>query len=356
MRPAVLLALRTLLTVVVASLGGGLAEHVGIPLPWVLGSMLGTAVVTLTGAGAHQPMALRRAAQVVIGSAMGLTFTPAVLREVMSLWYGLLLGTVFSIGLSMLFARVIQLLAGLDGPTAVYSSAAGASTEMALQGQRAGADGALVASVHAVRIILVVSLASFVAYFSGEVPGAYISANAPAPGLKLVLVLLFLAPLAGWLAARAGLPSAWLLGPVLLTGLIAANGWTQSRMYPLALIGAQIAIGWSLGQHMTRAFFMKSPRVLASAMVMTVSMLALCVMVAWGVSHSGPMSLLTVFLAIAPGGLAEMTIIAKTYGIGAPIVTAFHLFRVICAVLTIGWVARFLLRSGWVRAQAHPTP
>jgi membrane AbrB-like protein len=106
---------------------------------------------------------------------------------------------------------------------------------------------------------------------------------------------------------------------------------------------------------MTRAFFMKSPRVLASAMVMTVSMLALCVMVAWGVSHSGPMSLLTVFLAIAPGGLAEMTIIAKTYGIGAPIVTAFHLFRVICAVLTIGWVAQFLLRSGWVRAQAHPT-
>jgi uncharacterized protein len=57
---------------------------------------------------------------------------------------------------------------------------------------------------------------------------------------------------------------------------------------------------------------------------------------------------------VAPGGTAEMTIIAKTYGIGAPIVTAFHLFRVIFTVLTIGWVVRFLMRSGWVKLLAHP--
>jgi membrane AbrB-like protein len=356
MSPTVMVSLRAFLTVVLAALGGCLAEWVGLPLPWVLGSMLGAAVVTLAGAGAVQPTSLHRSAQVVIGSAIGLTFTPEVLSEVMSLWYGLLLGSGFSIGLSMLFARVIQRLAGTDGPTAVYSVAAGASTEMALQAQRAGADGALVASVHAVRIILVVSLASFVAYFSGELPGAYITANSPALSLKLVLVLLFFAPLAGWLAARVGLPNAWFLGPVLLTCFIAANGWTHARMYPMALVGAQILIGWSLGQHMTRAFFMKSPRVLASAMVVTVSMLSICVLLAWGVSQSGWMSLLTTFLAVAPGGTAEMTIIAKTYGIGAPIVTAFHLFRVIFTVLTIGWVVRFLMRSGWVKRVAHPAP
>jgi membrane AbrB-like protein len=192
-----------------------------------------------------------------------------------------------------------------------------------------------------------------VAYFSGEVPGAYTTANAPALGVPMVLALLILAPLAGWLAQQARLPNSWLLGPVLLAGLMAANGWTQARMYPLALVAAQIVIGWSLGQYMTRAFFMKSPRVLASAMLVTLSMLSICVLLAWGVSHSGRLSLLTTFLAVAPGGTAEMTIIAKTYGIGAPIVTAFHLFRVIFTVLTIGWVARFLIGSGWVKAQAH---
>jgi uncharacterized protein len=69
------------------------------------------------------------------------------------------------------------------------------------------------------------------------------------------------------------------------------------------------------------------------------------------VSRTGAVSLLTAFLAVAPGGTAEMAIIAKTFGIGAPIVTAFHFFRVITTVLSIGWVGRTLLRTGWVKAR-----
>ena len=342
---------RLLLTLVSAGAGGYVAFLVGIPLPWVLGSMLGTALIMLAGQGARQPMQGRRAAQITIGTALGLTFTQQVIAEVAALGHWMLLGAAFSIALTMLFARVIQRLARMDGPTAIYSVAVGASAEMALQAQKAGADGAQVASAHAIRIILVVSLASVVAHFSGEKAGPYISAATPAISWQMAAVFLVLAPLCGWLGNRIRLPNAWLLGPVLLAGSFAASGVT-ARMYPAALIAAQVLIGWSLGQHMTRQFFLKSPRMLGSAALVTVGMLAICISVAWGLSQTGAVSLLTGFLAIAPGGTAEMAIIAKTFGIGAPIVTAFHFFRVIATVLSISWVSKLLLGSGWVKKVA----
>lgn len=338
-----------LLTLFAASLGGYAAFLLAIPLPWVLGAMLGTAITMLLGVGARQPMQGRRIAQITIGTALGLTFTQDIIRQVASLGHWMLLGAAFSIALTMLFSRVIQRLAGLDGPTAIYAVAVGASAEMALQAQKAGADGAQVASAHAIRIILVVSLASVVAHYSGEKAGAYITAATPALSWQLALLFVFLAPLCGWFADKVRMPNAWLLGPVLMAGSFAASGVT-ARMFPAALVAAQILIGWSLGQHMTREFFIKSPRMLASAALVTLSMLAICVLLAWSLSKTGSISLLTAFLAVAPGGTAEMAIIAKTFGIGAPIVTAFHFFRVISTIVSIGWVSRTLLRTGWVRA------
>ena len=343
---------RRLLTLVAASLGGYAAFWLAIPLPWVLGAMLGTAIVMLLGMGAKQPVQGRRIAQITIGTALGLTFTQEIIRQVASLGHWMLLGAAFSIALTMLFARVMQRLAGLDGPTAIYAVAVGASAEMALQAQKAGADGAQVASAHAIRIILVVSLASVVAHYSSEKPGSYITAATPVLSWQLALLFVFLAPLCGWLAERVRFPNPWLLGPVLMAGIFAASGVT-ARMFPAALVAAQILIGWSLGQHMTRQFFVRSPRMLASSALVTLGMLAICVLLAWSLSKTGSISLLTAFLAVAPGGTAEMAIIAKTFGIGAPIVTAFHFFRVIATILSIGWVSKVLLRSGWVRQSAQ---
>ena len=76
-------------------------------------------------------------------------------------------------------------------------------------------------------------------------------------------------------------------------------------------------------------------------------MLGICVMAAAAMHTVAGVSLLTAFLSLAPGGAAEMAVVAKTYGIGAPAVTAFHFFRVVATVLT-GWMAQKLANSGWL--------
>ncbi len=336
------------LTLIVAFLGGLAASAVSFPLPWVMGSMIAVALLSLGGAAARQPGLGRRAAQIAIGTGLGLYFTPEVIREVASLGHWMILGALLAIGMSLFFSRLMQRMARLDGPTAIYSVALGASAEMTLQAIRAGADGAVVASAHAVRIILVVSTASMIAQLSGAGSVPFLAPAAPDISWQIALLFLFAAPLCGWLLHRVGVPNAWVLGPVLLAGSFAAAG-LHARLYQSVLVAAQLMIGWGLGQHMTREFFTRSPRTLFSAALVTLSMLAICFTVAWVAASSAGLPLLTAFLSVAPGGIAEMAIIAKAFGIGAPVVTAFHFCRIMSTIFLTGSLARFLVRSGWVR-------
>ena len=115
------------------------------------------------------------------------------------------------------------------------------------------------------------------------------------------------------------------------------------------LIAAQVMIGWALGQSMTRAFFVRAPRMLASAALVTIGILAVCLAMGAFISWGADLPVMTAFLALAPGGMAEMGVIAKAFGLGAPVVAAFHIVRVVCTIFLAGALARWMLRSGWVR-------
>jgi uncharacterized membrane protein AbrB (regulator of aidB expression) len=47
---------------------------------------------------------------------------------------------------------------------------------------------------------------------------------------------------------------------------------------------------------------------------------------------------------MSPGGIAEMSLTAKTLQLGVPIVTAFHVMRLSALVLTIGPLYRLVQR------------
>lgn len=344
-------ARRLALTLTAAVLGGWLAAILGVPLPWVLGSMAGVAAVGLVGQDSRvfkRPTWSRRAAQLVIGCAMGLYFTPAVMAQVGRLAFWMAGGAALALLLSVLCARALQRLARVDGPTAIYAMAIGASSEMSLQATRAGADGALVASAHAMRIILVTCTVSLVAWSTG-VPSAVQSVDAPLLPLWVWLCLLLASVAVGWLVQRLRLPNPWLLGPLLVCGAAAGLG-LEGRLPDALLVASQVAIGWGLGQNISRDFFRRAPRILASAALMTFAMIAACTGFAALMASVTGLPLLTGFVGLAPGGMAEMAVIAKAFGLGAPVVLGFHLVRMFATIFLTRYLAAWMLRSGWVRA------
>ncbi len=99
----------------------------------------------------------RQVGQWIIGTALGLYFTPAVVREVVGWWPLLAVGAVFAIGLGYAAGIALAHLASIDRTTAIFASVPGGAAEMSVLGERFGARVDRVASAQSLRLIIVVT-------------------------------------------------------------------------------------------------------------------------------------------------------------------------------------------------------
>ena len=104
----------------------------------------------------------------------------------------------------------------------------------------------------------------------------------------------------------------------------------------------QLFIGISLGTRFTPTFLRAAPRFMISVMLCTVLALFLAAGFGWLLALVGGIHPATAILATSPGGIAEMSLTAKTLQLGVPIVTTFHVTRMAVLVLTIGPLFRML--------------
>jgi uncharacterized membrane protein AbrB (regulator of aidB expression) len=66
---------------------------------------------------------------------------------------------------------------------------------------------------------------------------------------------------------------------------------------------------------------------------------------ALALAHLAGLHWATAVLATSPGGIAEMALTARVLNLGVPVVTAFHVTRMVVVVLAIGPVYRMLARK-----------
>ena len=339
--------LRPVLTALAAFTGAEAAYLLHIPLPWMLGSMFGVACITLAGQVYPQPKWARRSAQVFIGSALGLFFTPLIFQQLWGLLPWITAGAASVILMSLLVAPLLQKMAGLDGATTLYAISLGGASEMSAQAQEVGADAPMVALSHTVRIVLVMLTTSLIAGISG---GAMPLPDTTAHSLTVgnAALLLIGAYLMGMLFVRLHIGSAWKLGALLVGALFALSG-LQGRWPQEGIVVAQMVIGWGLGQNMTRAFFTRAPMAMLAMAGSTLLLMAGCMGIAWLLSQQINIPLITAFLAMAPGGMTEMGLIAKLFGLAVPTVITFHLLRMVFALLFTQVLGRWLIRLNWIK-------
>jgi membrane AbrB-like protein len=92
---------------------------------------------------------------------------------------------------------------------------------------------------------------------------------------------------------------------------------------------AQLLLGCALGARFERAFLRQAPRLVAAVVVSVAAAMLLSALFAAAIAATTDIHLATAVLATAPGGIAEMAITAKVLELGVPLVTAFHVTRVV---------------------------
>ena len=351
-RPATRIALTLLLAVAAALLCAALHT----PVPWMVGPLLSTALLTMTGGPAASALPLRNAGQWVIGGALGLYFTPQVLDMLLGLWWVISLGILWALVLGFLAGAFLYSLharpglmhiPGVTRLTTHFASPIGGASEMTILGERFGAQTDLIAAAHSLRVLMVSLIVPFGMQLSG-MHGLDMSLPGPRevawPGLALWLLLTG----AGcWLLLRLRGTNPWFLGALGVSMLLTANSVSLSALPQPMTNAAQLVLAIGLGVRFTPAFIRMAPRWMVSVACTTVAMILLCAVFAWLLSWVSGLPWATLMLGVAPGGIAEMSITAKVLQLGVPLVTAFHVMRLAAVLLLTGPIFRGWL---WLRS------
>ena len=326
----------------------------GTPLPWMIGPLFCTAGLRMAGFDLSAPVRVREAGQWAIGTALGLYFTAPVLAVLGARAGWIAAGAAFAIALGCLSAWLLRALSHTDHATAFFAMAVGGASEMAVQGERHGANVERVAAAHSLRIMLVVATIPFaINYWSRH--GLGLGHDPYAPGARGVdaaglLALALLTGCAALALKRRQVPNAWVIGPLLAAMALTACGIHLSRLPEWVVKGGQLFIGISLGTRFTPGFLRTAPRYLASVAVCSLASLALAALFGAALARLAGLNPGTAILATSPGGIAEMSLTAQTLHLGVPIVTAFHVTRMVILVLAIGPLFRLTRRRGRGRA------
>jgi membrane AbrB-like protein len=321
--------------------GGLLADLAGLPLPMLLGSVVSVGALGISplrpfGVAPEVPFVLRQCFVPIIGVSIGSAVTPAVLSEAPGWWPSLIAVAIFIPTAHLMSFALMRRVGGIDKVTAFYGSAPGGLIETVVMGEEAGADAALLAALQFLRLILTIILVPIgftilTGTAVGSGGGAVIGAGyALSAGDWAILAA---CGVVGAIAGkRIGLPAGLVMGPFILSGLVHLLGWVEGAPPSWLLSITQLVIGTSLGAR----FVGRPPSLIWQAirvsLVSVLAILALAGAVAYGLSGVIGERWEAVFLAFAPGGLAEMALIALSLETSVIYVTIHHVMRIMLAV------------------------
>ena len=317
-----------------------------LPLPWLLGPITGCLVAALVGVPMAGIPILNNTMRTILGVAVGSTFTVALVLSMASMWSTLLMvpAMVFVIGL--VGVPYFQRLWGFNFATSYYSAMPGGLQDMLIFGEEAGGDVRALSLIHATRVMVIVAALPFILNGFWDVdlsnpPGV------PASTLPVSqMVLMAVIGLAGWYIAKAvGLFGASILGPMILAGVFALIGVLHHRPPAEAIWAAQFYIGMTVGSKYAGVTGAEVRRDVAAALGFCVILLILSAAFVSFIrlfSLAPPMEAL---LAFAPGGQAEMTVLAIIAGADVAFVIAHHMLRIVTVIIGAPIAARLFGRS-----------
>ncbi|WP_085863308.1 AbrB family transcriptional regulator [Pseudooctadecabacter jejudonensis] len=331
-----------LITLIISGVGVAVFMALALPLPWLLGPLLGCLIAALCGVRLRGAPRASQVMRTILGVAVGATITPALFAQLGTLIWTLALVPPLVICVGAVGYPLFRRGFGFDHPTAFYSAMPGGLQDMLLFGEEAGGDVRALSLIHATRVLIVVMVLPFVfAYFYGaELNGPV---GAPWTNVPLAeLIVLGAAGIAGWkIAARVGLFGASILGPLFLTAGLSLAGVIENRPPAEAIAAAQFFIGFTIGVKYSGITWKEVQVDVTAGVVFSVLSLGVGGLFAVLIVRLGWLPLTEAALAFAPGGQAEMAIVALVAGADAAVVVAHHLVRIVFVIIGAPLVDRW---------------
>jgi len=310
-----------LATLALSAAGAGLFWLIGMPLPILLGPMFACLIAALAG----MPL---KGVEPLGEMALSVALIPPFILVIALAGY-----------------PYFRRLWGYDHPTSYYAAMPGGLQDMVLFGIEAGADPRALSLIHTTRVLVIVSIMPFLiqGIWGLSLDGALgePAASVPLPEYAIMLVT---GALGWWAAAKIGLFGAPILGPMIVAGAASLGDLLHHRPPAEAMQIAQFFLGLGIGVKYAGITVTEIRRILTASVGYCVVLAVLAVIFAEIVIQTGLAPPLDAILAFAPGGQAEMVLLAIVAGTDIAYVVTHHLVRVVVVILGAPVAARLVAR------------
>ncbi|WP_270732136.1 AbrB family transcriptional regulator [Shimia sp. Alg240-R146] len=333
-------------TFAAAASGAGLFWALGLPLPFLFGPMSACLVLALSGGKLSGFGQVSVAARTILGVAVGTSLTPEVVATLPQMAGSIALVPLYVVLIAAIGVPFFRHVGKFDPVTSYYAAMPGGLQDMILFGQEAGGSARVLSLIHATRVLVIVTLAP--AILTG-LYGASLSNPIGQPASEIPIgemALMVVAALVGWKGGeKIGLFGASILGPMIVSAALTMAGLLHSRPPAEAILTAQFFIGVGIGVHYVGVTLRELRQIVAAGLAFMVVLAALAAAFAEAVTLLGLAPPMEAFLAFAPGGQAEMTVLSIIVGADLGFVIAHHLTRIVVVILGAPIVARLLRKS-----------
>ncbi|MEP2640416.1 AbrB family transcriptional regulator [Roseobacter sp.] len=319
---------------VVAGIGVAVFLKLQLPLPWLLGPICACLLAALLRVPLAGVASVNDGMRTILGVAVGATLTPTVLASLPAMWPTLALVPVMIIAVGCVGVPYFQRLCGYDFPTAYYATMPGGLQDMILFGEEAGANPRTLSLIHATRVLVIVASLPFLmkGIWAADLTRA---PGAPATSIPLIeLGVMTVCAIVGWrLAKWAGMFGASILGPLIVAAVCAMTGLLHHRPPAEAIWAAQFFIGMGIGCKYAGVTLAEVRKDLVAGLGFCALLILLTVVFVEVIYNLGLASGMEALLAFAPGGQAELTVLALIVGADVAFVVAHHMLRIFMVIL-----------------------
>jgi membrane AbrB-like protein len=312
-----------------------------IPLPWLFGPMFACLLAALFGVKLSVIKPLSEGMRTILGVAVGASVTTAFFVALPGIWDTLILIPFMVIGIGVMGVWYFQRFAGYDFATSYYASMPGGLQDMIAFGEEAGGNVRAISLIHATRVLVIVVILPLILtqFWDANLdtpPGASVTT------FELdQIAILTICGLAGWrIAKRIGMFGSSILGPLILTAIASLAGILHTRPPAEAIWAAQYFIAIGIGAKYVGITSKELRHDVVAGLGFCVVLLVLTSVVVLGVFALDLAPPMETILSLAPGGQAELVVLALIVGADMGFVVAHHLFRIFFVILGAPVIAK----------------
>ncbi len=329
-------------------IGALLFKSLSLPLPWVIGPVFFITITAFMGKEVWTPKPFREPSIFVLGALFGASVKPEFLDHVVS-WLPSMMVVVIYVMMTTACVALYNMRVGkYDYVTATLGAAPGGLIPMTLLCQHYGGKDQAVALMQGGRLIWTV-LAIPIAFrlLAGYEPSGNAGTGGTFSEFELAEAPIYLVACAvGYFLARlARLPTPALMGPMIIMGILTVMDYVHSEIPDPLVAIAQLMIGMSIAVRFNGYNFKKVAFDIKHATITSFAMILAACAFALATSQFTDIPIRALILGYAPGGFAEMALIAFGLGIDVSFVVSHQLMRYVFIVLSSGPVMAWLARG-----------